>query len=72
MVGSALQFGVQVPVGAAPGAAVCGFSLDTQSAHVREVIRNFVPVFVSRGVVQISAYVDTLLASLLPRARSRR
>jgi putative peptidoglycan lipid II flippase len=33
---------------------------------VREVIRNFIPVFVSRGVVQISAYVDTLLASLLP------
>ena len=33
---------------------------------VRAVIRNFVPVFVGRGVVQISAYVDTLLASLLP------
>ena len=33
---------------------------------MREVIRNFVPSFVSRGVVQISAYVDTLLASLLP------
>jgi putative peptidoglycan lipid II flippase len=30
------------------------------------VIRNFVPVFVGRGVVQISAYVDTVLASLLP------
>jgi putative peptidoglycan lipid II flippase len=30
------------------------------------VIRNFAPVFVSRGVVQISAYVDALLASLLP------
>ena len=30
------------------------------------MVRNFVPVFVSRGVVQISAYVDTLLASLLP------
>jgi len=30
------------------------------------VVRNFLPVFVSRGVVQISAYVDTLLASLLP------
>jgi putative peptidoglycan lipid II flippase len=30
------------------------------------VVRNFFPVFVSRGVVQISAYVDALLASLLP------
>jgi putative peptidoglycan lipid II flippase len=29
------------------------------------VIRNFFPVFVSRGVVQISAFVDALLASLL-------
>jgi putative peptidoglycan lipid II flippase len=29
-------------------------------------VRNFVPVFVSRGVVQISAYIDSLLASLLP------
>ena len=33
---------------------------------VRTVIRNFIPVFVSRGVVQISAYVDALFASLLP------
>jgi putative peptidoglycan lipid II flippase len=33
---------------------------------VREVLRNFGPVFVGRGVVQISAYVDTVLASLLP------
>jgi putative peptidoglycan lipid II flippase len=36
------------------------------SAPVRAVVRNFVPVFLSRGVVQISAYIDTLLASLLP------
>ena len=33
---------------------------------MRTVIRNFVPVFVSRGVVQISAYIDSVLASLLP------
>jgi putative peptidoglycan lipid II flippase len=36
------------------------------SAQVRTVLRNFGPVFVGRGVVQISAYVDTVLASLLP------
>ena len=41
-------------------------SLEVASANVRTVLRNFVPVFVGRGVVQISAYVDTLLASLLP------
>ena len=36
------------------------------SGHVRTTVRNFVPVFVSRGVVQISAYIDEVLASLLP------
>jgi putative peptidoglycan lipid II flippase len=36
------------------------------SDHLRSIIRNFVPVFVSRGVVQISAYIDEVLASLLP------
>jgi putative peptidoglycan lipid II flippase len=40
--------------------------LNCHSQHVKTVIRNFVPVFVGRGVVQISAYVDALLASLLP------
>jgi putative peptidoglycan lipid II flippase len=36
------------------------------SPHVRTVARNFGPVFISRGVVQISGYVDLLLATLLP------
>ena len=35
------------------------------SAHVREVLRNFAPVAVSRGVVNISAFVDQALASLV-------
>jgi putative peptidoglycan lipid II flippase len=42
------------------------FALDLASEQVRIVSRNFVPVFISRGVVQVSAYVDALLASLLP------
>jgi putative peptidoglycan lipid II flippase len=42
------------------------FSLDTTSTHVRGVLTNFVPVFLSRGIVQLSAYIDNLLASLLP------
>jgi putative peptidoglycan lipid II flippase len=42
------------------------FSLDTASTHVRGVLTNFVPVFFSRGIVQVSAYIDNLLASLLP------
>jgi len=37
----------------------------TDSSHVREIIRNFVPVFFGRGVVQISAYVDAWIASFL-------
>jgi putative peptidoglycan lipid II flippase len=63
--GSALQFAVQLPaiVRVAPDARP---TLDLVSDHVREVIRNFAPAFVSRGVVQVSAYIDSLLASLLP------
>ena len=63
--GSALQLAIQVPVvwRVAPDLR---FSFDMASEHVRIVVGNFVPVFVSRGVVQVSAYIDTLLASLLP------
>src|SRR6202011_6309741 len=42
------------------------FSLNTGSARVRAVLTSFVPVFISRGIVQLSAYVDNILASLLP------
>ncbi|HEV2915617.1 MAG TPA: murein biosynthesis integral membrane protein MurJ [Pyrinomonadaceae bacterium] len=64
VIGSGLQFGVQLPVvlklvkGLRP-------VLDIATANVRTVIRNFLPVFVSRGVVQISAFVDAWLASWL-------
>ncbi len=63
--GSALQFGVQLPVvlRIAPDLKLV---FDTASDHVRTVVRNFVPVFISRGVVQVSAYIDSLIASLLP------
>jgi putative peptidoglycan lipid II flippase len=64
VVGSALQFGVQLPV-VLRLAGRLRASLDTAAPQVREVIRNFAPVFISRGVVQISGYVDQLLASLL-------
>jgi len=36
------------------------------TAEVREVFRNFGPAAAARGVVQISAYIDTLIASFLP------
>jgi putative peptidoglycan lipid II flippase len=41
-------------------------TLDRGSEAVATVVRNFVPVFIGRGVVQISAYIDTVLASFLP------
>ncbi len=65
VLGSGLQFGIQLPW-VLLFARRLRLSLSTRSANVRAVIANFVPVFISRGVVQISAYVDTLLASLLP------
>jgi putative peptidoglycan lipid II flippase len=63
--GSLLQLAVQVPavLRVAPDLR---FALDMASQHVRLVSSNFVPVFVSRGVVQLSAYIDSLLASYLP------
>lgn len=65
VVGSALQLGIQLPTvlhllgGIAP-------SLRKGAEAARTVLRNAIPVFVGRGVVQISAYVDTIIASLLP------
>lgn len=65
VVGSALQLLVQLPT---VMRLLRRFRpvLDATSEGVRTVIRNFLPVFVGRGVVQISSYVDTVLASLLP------
>ncbi len=62
--GSALQLLVQLPA-ALKLVPDLRFRLEF-SEHVRATLRNFVPVFVSRGVVQISAYIDEVLASLLP------
>src|SRR5262245_26461332 len=65
VVGSFIQFAVQVPV-VMRVAPDLRFAIDLASEQVRIVARNFVPVFISRGVVQVSAYIDALLASLLP------
>ncbi len=66
VIGSALQFGVQLPV-VLRLARKLRLHFDTDTAHVREVLRNFVPVFFSRGAVQISSYVDSVIASLAGR-----
>jgi putative peptidoglycan lipid II flippase len=63
--GSLLQTAIQLPA----VLRVLGrlrLSISARSTQVGTVVRNFVPAFFSRGVVQISAYVDEILASLLP------
>jgi putative peptidoglycan lipid II flippase len=62
--GSALQFGVQLPTVLKLIKRLRPvFGLAT--ANVRQVLSNFFPVFVSRGVVQISAFIDAMLAGLI-------
>lgn len=63
VIGSGLQFAVQLP-------RVLRFLWPLRlrlhaGDHVRTVVRNFFPVFLSRGVVQISAYIDAWLGSFL-------
>ncbi len=65
VVGSGLQVGAQLPI----VLRLLGglrLSLGHHSQNVKVIVKNFFPVFVSRGVVQISAYVDAFLASYLP------
>ncbi len=63
--GSLLQFLVQLPF-------VLGFVKGIRRARpedrgaIRGIGRSFFPVVIGRGVVQISAYVDNMIASLLP------
>src|ERR1041385_1983786 len=64
VIGSGLQFGVQLPTVMMLLRRVRPV-FDIASENVRTVLRNFFPVFMSRGVVQISAFVDTMLAGLI-------
>ncbi len=64
VLGSGLQFLVQVP-------SVLRLlrefrpTIDRRGDDVRTVVHNFGPVFLSRGIVQVSAFVDTIIASFL-------
>jgi putative peptidoglycan lipid II flippase len=64
VVGSALQVLVQLPV-VLHLLHGLHLSLSYHAENVRTVVRNFWPVFIGRGVVQISAYVDVWLASFI-------
>lgn len=65
VVGSGLQFAIQIPT-VLHFLRPISFQLHWRSIHTRAVLKNFGPVFLSRGVVQVSAYLDSLLASFLP------
>ncbi len=64
VIGSALQLLVQLPM-VMRFLVPLRMKVSFAGEHLRTVTRNFVPVFVSRGVVQISAYVDSWLGSFL-------
>lgn len=63
--GSALQVLIQLPV-VLPLLSRPERPDGGDWVNIREVLKNFAPVAVSRGVVQISAYVDQIIASFLP------
>jgi putative peptidoglycan lipid II flippase len=64
VVGCVLQFGIQLPFVFRYSRRL-RFGFDLAHLHVRTVFRNFGPVLVSRGVVQLSAYIDGMIASFL-------
>jgi putative peptidoglycan lipid II flippase len=65
--GAFVQFGVQVPF-VFQSDRNLRFVISTTLDPVREILRNFTPVLIGRGVVQLSAYLDNLLATLLGTA----
>ncbi|QSQ26478.1 murein biosynthesis integral membrane protein MurJ [Pyxidicoccus parkwayensis] len=64
VLGCTLQFAVQVP---STLRLLGGFrpTLSLASDSVRQVLKNFGPVVLGRGVVQFSAWVDTAFATLI-------
>ncbi|HQH27902.1 MAG TPA: murein biosynthesis integral membrane protein MurJ, partial [Oligoflexia bacterium] len=65
VLGSLLQLLVQLPTTIKLVEKLV-LKVDRCLQSLRLVVRNFFPVVIGRGVVQISAYVDSIIASLLP------
>lgn len=63
VLGSFLQFAVQAPFAWRLSRHTSGFAF---TAPVRQIVANFTPITISRGAVQIAAYVDQMIASWLP------
>ena len=65
VIGSALQFGLELPF-VLRHATHLKLGFDRGLEPVRTIFRNLGPVIGGRGIVQINAYVDLFIASLLP------
>ena len=63
-VGSLFQFLVQLPK-VLSFVSLKNQSIDLKNRDVGVIVKNFGPALVSRGIVQISAYIDNIIASYL-------
>ncbi|HYZ88048.1 MAG TPA: lipid II flippase MurJ, partial [Myxococcales bacterium] len=64
--GAFLQVVVQVPTVVGLLGGRLHLSLGRGMDHVSQVVQSFLPVVAGRGVVQLSAYIDNVIASWLP------
>lgn len=64
LVGCALQFGIEIPF-VLRHEKHLSFGFDRTLEPVKTIFRNIAPVVGGRGVVQISSYIDTLIATLV-------
>lgn len=62
--GSFLQFAIQLPSVYRLLGSI-RFSTVWKGQNIRKVVMNFFPAFISRGVIQISAFIDSAIASIL-------
>jgi putative peptidoglycan lipid II flippase len=65
VLGGALQVAIQVPTVRRLLRGTLRPSLDTRSPGVRQVLRSFGPIVFGRGVVQVAALLELVVASLL-------
>lgn len=65
VLGSFLQLIVQLP-SSLQLVKNLKLGLSFKEPAIKEILKNFFPVVMSRGVVQLSAYIDSILASYLP------
>jgi len=62
--GSILQFGIQLPLVWKLAGSI-RLTKNWKGRNIRRVVVNFFPAFVSRGVIQIAAFIDSAIASIL-------